>query len=238
MTQATIDGLAGRAAKAWLLSDALKALRERDNAGEDWGFMPEFRNREHPEGRAASGADLWAAMRWVMAAMGTPHRETLDFLTRVSNHRDLLPPEPSSDPDIAAAWARLDAPERLWRHLLEPGDDPERAERLRTWLVERLGGSDEGEGEAQREAIHKPDGWTRRELIDQANHDDGEGSATLSGTTFDRIRERANIPPALKGGRGVDRRFSKASLRKLIAEAERVSGQKRRRIAERWRELL
>ena len=98
----------------------------------------------------------------------------------------------------------------------------------------------------QSHPVPKPDGWTRAELIAQANHDDGDGSKTLSGTTFDRIRNAAGIPSAEKGGVGAQRRFSVAQLRKLIDAAE-VGGtleerswkpRNGQRIAEAWRELL
>lgn len=87
-------------------------------------------------------------------------------------------------------------------------------------------------------AVSKPDGWTRAELIDQANHDDGEGAKTLSGTTFDRIREAAGIPSAEKGGVGAQRRFSVAQLRQLIDAAEAGTYRNGSNIAAAWRELL
>ena len=87
-------------------------------------------------------------------------------------------------------------------------------------------------------AVSKLDGWTRAELIDQANHDDGEAAKTLSGTTFDRIRDAAGIPSAEKGGMGAQRRFSVAQLRQLIGAAEAGTYRNGFNIASAWRELL
>jgi len=97
-----------------------------------------------------------------------------------------------------------------------------------------LAGSEpEGSG-----VVPKPDGWTRAELIDQANHNDDSGSKTLSETTFDRIRDAAGIPAAKRGGAGAQRRFSVGCLRKLICATEKGTYRNRHRIAEAWRELL
>lgn len=95
-----------------------------------------------------------------------------------------------------------------------------------------------GGGAVRHGPVPKPDGWTRAELIDQANHNDGGGSKTLSGTTFDRIREAAGIPPGKKGGAGAQRRFSVAQLRKLIDAAEVGTYRSGPKIAAAWRDLL
>jgi len=86
--------------------------------------------------------------------------------------------------------------------------------------------------------VSKLDGWTRAELIKQANHDDGEGSKTLSQKTFDRIRAVAKIPSAARGGAGAQRRFSVANLRALITAAEVGRFQKGPKIAAEWRKYL
>ncbi len=113
------------------------------------------------------------------------------------------------------------------------------AESLPDWAaanpVEELNG---GGIEASVGRVPKLDGWTRAELITQANHDDAEGLKTLSPTTFDRIRVAARVSAGEQGGRGQQRRFSMAELRKLITAAETVKSQKRRRIAAAWRDLL
>lgn len=103
--------------------------------------------------------------------------------------------------------------------------------------LDAASGTDEPDPEPAG-SVSKLDGWTRAELIDQANHDDGDGSKTLSSTTFDRIRENARIPAAEKGGVGAQRRFSVAQLRKLIDEAEVDTYRKGLKIAAMWRQLL
>lgn len=102
---------------------------------------------------------------------------------------------------------------------------------LRTEATKTVG---EGVGGPAR----KPDGWTRAELIGQANHDDGEGPKSLSSTTFDRIRKASRIAAAEPGGVGAQRRFSVAQLRKLIDAAEAGTFRNGRKIAAAWRELL
>ena len=93
--------------------------------------------------------------------------------------------------------------------------------------------------------VPKPAGWTRAELIAQANYDDdndgdddGHKGMTLSASTFDTIRASASIPAATKGGGGAQRRFSVADLRRLIDAVERGNFRKKEKIAKAWRLLL
>ena len=83
-------------------------------------------------------------------------------------------------------------------------------------------------------AVSKPDGWTRGELIAQAE----EFEAQCSASTFDNIRKAAEIQPAERGGAGAQRRFSVAELHKLIAAAENGNYRSGKQIAEAWRALL
>lgn len=80
----------------------------------------------------------------------------------------------------------------------------------------------------------KPDGWTRKELVSQANHD----GQVCSNSTFDKIRIAASIPSGSKGGKGAQRRYSVADLHKLIDSARRGRFQKGKEIAVAWAQLL
>lgn len=107
-------------------------------------------------------------------------------------------------------------------------------------------GTPDSGGTGSGEPVLKPDGWTRSELIDQANHDDGHAIETLSATTFDRIRIAAGVPSAERGGVGAQRRFSVGDLRKLVRVAETGGALKGRdwksrngsKIAAAWLKLL
>jgi len=83
-------------------------------------------------------------------------------------------------------------------------------------------------------SVAKPDGWTRTELIAQAQASDAQCSAS----TFDSIRKAAGIPPAEQGGKGARRRFSNAQLRELITAAEAGKYRTGRTIADAWREPM
>jgi len=83
-------------------------------------------------------------------------------------------------------------------------------------------------------SVRKMDGWTRSELIAQATHD----GAGCSPATFDRIRREAGIKPGKPDGRGQQRRFSHAELRRLIGTAESGTYRDGRKIAAALSELL
>lgn len=82
--------------------------------------------------------------------------------------------------------------------------------------------------------VHKPDGWTKAELLAQANED----GKILSASKFDTIRGQAKVKAAPKGGAGPHHKYSIADLKKLIAEVEGGGYRKSGAIAEAWRELL
>ena len=86
--------------------------------------------------------------------------------------------------------------------------------------------------------VLKPDGWTRAELVAQANHNDENGVKTLSPSTFDNIRKAAGITPSARGGAGAQRRYSVIQLRQLIAAAETGNFLRGKKIATWWGELL
>lgn len=79
--------------------------------------------------------------------------------------------------------------------------------------------------------VHKPDGWTRGELVAAVVE-----HVQFSPRTFDRIRVDAGIPPATKDGRGAQRRFSRSDVRRLIDAAKGRRAKKD--IEKAWRELL
>ncbi|MEM1331476.1 MAG: hypothetical protein AAGG07_13045 [Planctomycetota bacterium] len=89
-------------------------------------------------------------------------------------------------------------------------------------------------GLSRSRPVSKPGGWTRKELVDEAL----EFGAKCSNSTFDSIRKAAEIPAAEKGGRGAQRRFSNADLRKLIAAVESGRFRSGETIAAAWRQLL
>ncbi|MCC7388529.1 MAG: hypothetical protein IT431_07140 [Phycisphaerales bacterium] len=97
------------------------------------------------------------------------------------------------------------------------------------------GGGGAAREEARDEApVHKPDGWTKAELIAQANKD----GTMLSPSTFDLIRQKAKLKGGPKGGRGPHHKYRTADLKQLIAEVEGGEYRKKAAIAEAWRELL
>ena len=88
--------------------------------------------------------------------------------------------------------------------------------------------------DSSRRATHKPAGWTKSELIEQAK----EYDASISPSTFDRIREAAGIASAERGGRGQQRRFSNAQVTKLIKAASTSRFRSGPEIARAWSGLL
>ena len=82
--------------------------------------------------------------------------------------------------------------------------------------------------------VHKPDGWTKADLLRQARED----GKIISATKFDTIRDRAKVKAAPKGGAGPHHKYSKAELRKLIAEVEQGDYLNKEAIAQAWRGLL
>jgi len=82
--------------------------------------------------------------------------------------------------------------------------------------------------------LYKPDGWTRGELINQAH----AFNVSLSPSTFDNIRKAAGIKPSERGGRGAQRRYSIAELRKLIRTAKTGRFRNGPHIASAWADLL
>jgi hypothetical protein len=97
--------------------------------------------------------------------------------------------------------------------------------------------SDAGGSHAEANAshrIHKPDGWTKKDLIDQAKAFD----VILTSTTFWRIRRAAKVNAPPKGGKGPHYKFSMSDLRKMIAAVERGRVRKGAELASAWRDLL
>jgi hypothetical protein len=101
------------------------------------------------------------------------------------------------------------------------------AERAVEKVVRAVRGDDANGG--SKGTPRKPGGWTKKELMDQAD---------VSATVFDRIRKAASVKPSEKGGRGTQRRFSNAELRKLIAAVEAGTHRRKREIVKDWSELL
>jgi hypothetical protein len=88
-------------------------------------------------------------------------------------------------------------------------------------------------GPREAAPVPKPAGWTRSDLIDQANHD----GDVLSATSFDELRKAARIKPGKRGGGGAHRRFSESDLAKLIAEAAKTRRNGKAIVAA-WRLLI
>jgi hypothetical protein len=118
--------------------------------------------------------------------------------------------------DATMAWAAATV---KWLRARADRLDPRRAE------------PDLGPREAA--PVPKPAGWTRSELIEQANHD-GE---VLSATSFDELRKAARLKPGKRGGGGAQRRFSESDLAKLIVEAAKKP-RKGKPIVAAWRLLI
>ena len=79
----------------------------------------------------------------------------------------------------------------------------------------------------------KPGGWTKKELVDEV-----KDRVSFSASAFDRIRRAAKVRPSAKGGKGQNRKFSKAELRKLINAVEEGTSRKKMEIGRAWRNLL
>jgi hypothetical protein len=86
--------------------------------------------------------------------------------------------------------------------------------------------------------VTKLDGWTKQELISQAKTE-WEG---FSGSTFDRIRDAAEVAGGPKGGRGAHHRYSTREVSKLIDGAERrgreLGNAEYALVASAWRQLI
>ncbi|MCH7791557.1 MAG: hypothetical protein IID31_04665 [Planctomycetes bacterium] len=85
-----------------------------------------------------------------------------------------------------------------------------------------------------RAPVYKPDGWTKSELVYQA--DDAAGS--FSPSTFDAVRKAAHVEAGPKGGAGPHHRFSRAELGAMIEAIESGTFRNRQPIGAAWRELL
>lgn len=78
----------------------------------------------------------------------------------------------------------------------------------------------------------KPAGWTAAELVDIAD---------TNATTFRRIRAKAGLKASPKGGKGAQRRYSRADVASLIDAAVSPDGSQfryGRDVAEKWHALL
>ncbi len=89
------------------------------------------------------------------------------------------------------------------------------------------------EGSTFGKSVHKPDGWTQHELLEQAGT-----RAEMSDTTFARIRVAAKVKPSPSGGAGATRRYSQSELRKLISAVKAGTFRNRIEVAAAWSELL
>jgi len=89
-------------------------------------------------------------------------------------------------------------------------------------------------GTPPRRPVAKPDGWTKSELVAQAK----DAAGSFSASTFDNIRNAANVAAGERGGRGQQRRFSRTELAELIEAIEVGTFRNSSDIANSWRELL
>jgi len=89
-------------------------------------------------------------------------------------------------------------------------------------------GGDDGKSDSNAPP-RKPGGWTKKELGEEAD---------VSGSTFDRIRRATSVKPSERGGKGTQRRFSVAELRKLIAAVQAGTYRNQSDIVRAWRDLL
>jgi len=104
---------------------------------------------------------------------------------------------------------------------------------LGQWSVRALDANGPREGEASLVGLSKPGGWTKAELVAEAKE-----RTKLSGTVFLRIAKQAKLKPSERGGRGQQRKYSKAELRKLMAAVKSGPFRYKDDIAAAWRELL
>lgn len=85
-----------------------------------------------------------------------------------------------------------------------------------------------------RRPVPKPNGWTKSELVAQAR----DAAGSFSASTFDNIRKAANVEAGERGGKGQQRRFSRAELTTLIGATKAGTFRNKIDIANSWRELL
>lgn len=133
---------------------------------------------------------------------------------------------------ILAAAVRKWKPERAVRRALDPNCGELVNLTARVVNFKPLLPVQPAPPQKERPAL-KPDGWTRGELVAQAQE-----RSSLSATKFDSIRKAAGIEPGERGGRGQQRRFSNAELRALIQTVTANRFRNGQKIAAAWRELL
>lgn len=112
--------------------------------------------------------------------------------------------------------------------------DPAAGSKLSDMSTKVTGPDAHDDGFGKEGPVPKPDGWTKSELVSQAR----DAAGSFSNTTFDNIRNKADVAPSERGGGGQQRRFSRAELRKLIAAIEDGNFRKKAEIAASWGELL
>lgn len=86
----------------------------------------------------------------------------------------------------------------------------------------------------EKKPLHKPDGWTKGELMAAVK----DRITTWSASTFDAIREDAGVKAPPPGGKGQQHRYGPADLRKLIQAAESGNRRNKDEIVRAWRDLL
>jgi hypothetical protein len=85
-----------------------------------------------------------------------------------------------------------------------------------------------------RRPLHQPDGWTKKALVNQIAAFLGK----FSGSSFDNIRKRTDVPAAPKGGKGPHHHFSVRDVKKFIKAVETGPFRRRNEIAAALRDLL
>lgn len=127
---------------------------------------------------------------------------------------------------FAQWWRRLEGDSERW-----PSPDRLRAE---ADLEYRAAVAEPPRGEALGgiHAAHKPGGYTKRELVEEAK----TIRETFGSRTFDTYREKARIPAPEANGRGQQHRFTNAAIRALADAIE--DGPDGRAIAKAWRQLI
>lgn len=143
----------------------------------------------------------------------------------------------------ATALARLEtwaAAARLIARAIERGLEPVDSERSVSPFCDGSTGAppaadvDPLPTDQRQGPVHKPDGWTKSELVAQVK----DGKTTFGDSTFDRIRIAAGVPAAEKGGKGQQRRYTRGELRRLIKAVKTGRFRSRELIAKQWDELL
>jgi len=89
-------------------------------------------------------------------------------------------------------------------------------------------------GKYESNPVPKPDGWVKADLVSQVK----EALGAFSSSSFDTIRKASGVSSSEKGGKGQQRRYSRAELGKLIRAVKAGRFRNKDKIAQAWQDLF